>query len=191
MKLSYVYAGLAVIIIGVCISIGAPFISTSLFRKNIVIEIPRKDFRLNVMRVWKGDIVCLNFFIQGGDSDLNLLIERVHFYIGPRMEQGAPARILTTKVYGPSIVNGSDSVTLNIDLEGHLNILLNNTYSSQPKTVKMTRVFERSTNVEYGTRIIRNLMLLAGGLMLFLGFLENYDQIIKRFRFEAHQVSKS
>lgn len=182
MKLRYIYAGLAIIFVGVLVSLESPLISKLLLTKNVVIEIPRKDFRLRVERVWRGDIVRLDFDVHGGDGDLNILIERVHFYIGPRMEQGAPAKILTNMVYGPSIVNEHDSVILHIDLEGHLNILLNNTYSSLPKTVTMTTVFERSTNVEYGTMMIRNLMALAGVLLLLLGFIENYYEIKKRLK---------
>lgn len=185
MKLHYLAIGLVVIIIGLLVSLEAPLISKLLLTNEVVIEIPRKDFRLRVKRVWQGDVLRLDFDVKGGDGDLYLHIERVHFYIGPRLEQGAPSKILTTTVHGPSLVNGSDSITLNVDLEGHLNILLNNTYSPQPKTVTLTTVFERSTNVEYATKIIRNLMLIGGGVLLLLGLLENYDEIRSKLRKKA------
>lgn len=177
MKLRYLSLGLAVIAIGILAVWQASLISRILLTKTTTIEVPRKDFRLLVERVWKGDVVRFDIGVQGGEDDLHILIERIHFYIGPRQEYGAPASIFSTVVHGPDTIHDSDSVTLDIDLGGHLNILLNNTASPYPKTVTFTRAFEKSTNVEYGAKIIRNMCILFGGVSLFIGLLENYEEI--------------
>ena len=177
MKLHYLSAGLAIIMIGLIIAAEAPLLSQIFLTKNVVLEIPRKDFRLRIERLWQGDVIRLEFDVQGGEEDLYLLIERFHFYIGPRREFGVPASIFTSTVLGPSLITGSESLTYTADIEGHLNIFFNNTVSTQPKTVTFTRVFKKSTNMVYATLIIRNLCLLAGGVLLLLGLLENYDDI--------------
>lgn len=176
MKLRYVSIGVAMLAVGLVVAWQAPLISRLLLTKTDVLEIPRKDFRLLVERVWRGDVVRLDVDVQKGEGTLYIFVERVHFYIGPRQEFGVPARIFTSTVHGPSRIDEFESVRLDIDLEGHLNILLNNTSSLYPKTVSFTRVFEKSTNVEYGTIIFRNMCILAGSVSLFIGFLQNYEE---------------
>ncbi len=176
MKLRYISIGLAILAVGLVVAWQAPTISRLLLTKTDVLEIPRKDFRLLVERVWRGDVVRLDFDVQRGEGGLYLFVERVHFYIGPRQEFGDPAQIFTSTVHGPSRVDEFESVRLDIDLEGHLNILLNNTSSLYPKTVSFTRVFEKSTNVEYGTIIFRNMCILSGSVFLAAGFLQNYEE---------------
>ena len=126
-------------------------------------------------RVWKGDVVRLEFKVKGGDGDLSISIDRVHFYIGQRQEGGVPTQVFFDCIHGPVEFTVSYNVTLNADLGGHLNILLNNTSSPYPKTVILTRVFERSTNVEYATAVFRNLGFLGAGMVLFLGRFEGHD----------------
>jgi hypothetical protein len=46
-----------------------------------------------------------------------------------------------------------------------------------PKTVKFTRVFEKSTNMIYATLIIRNLLSLASFTFVLLAVAENYLEI--------------
>lgn len=177
MKLRYPSAGLAIILIGLIVAAEAPLLSQIFLTKKVVLEIPREDFRFRVERIWQGDVIRLDFDVQGGEEDLYILIERFHFYIGPRQEFGVPASIFTLTVLGPSLIKGSESLTYTADLEGHLNILFNNTVFTQPKTVTFTRIFKKSTNMVYATLIIRNLCLLAGGVLLLLGLLDNYDDI--------------
>jgi hypothetical protein len=130
-----------------------------------------------VERVWEGDVIRLEFQVRGGDEDIYLSVERTHFYIPPRIEFGAPARVLTATVHENSLISGLESIPLTIDLEGHLNIFINNTVSPMPKTVTYTRVFERSTNIIYATLIIRNLFALASFTFLILAVAENYLEI--------------
>lgn len=177
MKLRYPSAGLAIILIGLIVAAEASLLSQVFLKKTVILEIPRKDFRLRVERLWQGDVIQLDFDIQGGEEDLYILIERFHFYIGTRQEFGVPASIFTSTVLGPSLITGSESLTYTADLEGHINIFFNNTVFTQPKTVTFTRIFKKSTNMMYATVIIRNLCLLAGGVLLILGLLENYDDI--------------
>jgi len=181
MKIRYFSAGLAIVMMGLLIGIEAPLFSRLVYAKSTVLEIPRKDFRVHSERVWQGDVVRLDVDVRGGNGDLYLLVDRVHFYIGTREERGAPTKILTTRIHEPSLITGSYSVTLTADLEGHLNIFFNNTLSPQPKTVTFTRVFERSTNVEYATLIIRNLSVLGGGLLLFIGLVMRSEEPERRF----------
>jgi hypothetical protein len=130
-----------------------------------------------VERVWQGDVIRLDFQVQGGDEDVYLYVERTHFYIAPRVEFGAPARVLTTTIHENSLISVEESIPFTIDLEGHLNIFINNTISPMPKTVTYTRVFERSTNMIYATLIIRNLFALASFTFLILAVAENYLEI--------------
>jgi hypothetical protein len=177
LKPRYIYAALAILSAGLLISSQAPLLSRLLLTRTVVFEIPRREFRLHVERVWQGDVVRLEFHVQGGDEDIYLFVERTHFYIAPRVEFGAPARVLTETVHENSIISGSDSVPFTIDLEGHLNIFINNTISPMPKTVTYTRIFERSTNMIYATLIIRNLFALASFTFLILAIAENYLEI--------------
>jgi hypothetical protein len=174
LKPRYIFAALAIFFAGLLISSQAPLLSKLLLTKTVVFEIPRRDFRLHVERVWRGDVVRLDFEVGGGDENIYVYVERTHFYIAPRVEYGAPARVLTATVHDSSLISGSDSIPLTIDLEGHLNIFINNTISSMPKTVTFTRVFERSTNMIYATLIIRNLLSLASITFVLLGIAENY-----------------
>ena len=162
---------------GFLISSQAPLLSRLLLTRTVVFEVPRKDFRLHVERVWRGDVVSLNFEVEGGDEDIYVYVERTHFYVAPRVEFGAPARVLTKTVHESSRITGSESIPLTIDLEGHLNIFINNTISPMPKTVTFTRVFERSTNMIYATLIIRNLFSLASFTFVLLAVAENYLEI--------------
>ena len=177
MKPRYIYAALAIFSAGLLISSQAPLLSRLLLTKTVIFEIPRRDFRLHVERVWRGDVVRLDFEVEGGDENIYVYVERTHFYIAPRVEYGAPARVLTATVHDSSLISGSDSIPLTIDLEGHLNIFINNTMASMPKTVTFTRVFERSTNMIYATLIIRNLLSLASFTFVLLGIAENYLEI--------------
>jgi len=177
LKPRYIFAALAIFSAGLLISAQAPLLSKLLLTKTVVFEIPRKDFRLHVERVWSGDVVRLHFEVEGGDENIYVYVERTHFYIAPRVEYGAPARVLTATVHDSSLISGSESIPLTIDLEGHLNIFINNTISLMPKTVTFTRVFERSTNMIYGTLIIRNLFSLASFTFVLLAIAENYVEI--------------
>ena len=172
MKPRYIYAAIAIFAAGMLISSQAPLLSRLFLTKTVVFEIPRKDFRLHVERVWRGDVVRLDFDVEGGDENIYVNVERTHFYIAPRVEFGAPARVLTQKIHGSSLISGSDSIPLDIDLEGHLNIFINNTIAPMPKTVTFTRVFERSTNMIYATVIIRNLLTLASFTFVLLAVAE-------------------
>jgi hypothetical protein len=163
--------------LGLLIYSQSSFLSKYLLTRTVVFEIPRKDFRLHVERVWKGDLVRLDFEVEGGNKDIFLNVERAHFYIPPRVEFGSPARILTKTVYETNLINGTVSISLSIDLEGHLNIFINNTASSMPKTVKFTRVFEKSTNIIYTTLIVRNFSILTSFIFVILAILENYNEI--------------
>ena len=177
MKPRYIYAALALFTVGLLISSQAPLLSKLLLTKTVVFEIPRRDFRLHVERVWRGDVVRLDFEVEGGDESVFVNVERTHFYIAPRVEFGAPARVLTKTVHDSSIISGSESIPLTIDLEGHLNIFINNTIAPMPKTVTFTRVFERSTNMIYSTLIIRNLLSLASFTFILLAIAENQTEI--------------
>ncbi len=177
MKPRYLYAAIAILSAGLLISSQAPLLSRLLLTRTVVFEIPRRDFRLHVERVWRGDVVRLDIDVEGGDEDIYVYVERTHFYIAPRVEFGAPARVLTATVHDTSLISGSDSISLTIDLEGHLNIFINNTISPMPKTVTFTRVFERSTNMIYATLIIRNLSALASFTFVLLAVEENYLEI--------------
>lgn len=177
MKLRYVYAAVAVALLGTLISVEVPLLSQVFLRSTDVIDVPRKDFRLNIVRVWKDDIVRMELEVEG---DLIVTVERAHFWIGTRQEGGTPARIFTKKYYGPSRVEGYEDFLFEIDVEGHLNVMLDNTNSSYPKTVRLTTVFEKSTNVKYATLIIRNLCLLGGGILMLFGWVDNYDEIMAR-----------
>jgi len=177
LKPRYVYAALAIFAAGILISSQAPLLSRLFLTKTVVFEIPRRDFRLHVERVWRGDVVRLDFDVDGGDENIFVYVERTHFYIAPRVEFGAPARVLTKTVHDSSLISGSDSIPLTIDLEGHLNIFINNTVSQIPKTVTFTRVFERSTNMIYATLIIRNLFSLASFTFVILAVAENFLEI--------------
>jgi len=177
LKPRYLYAAIAILSAGLLISSQAPLLSRLLLTRTVVFEIPRRDFRLHVERIWKGDVIRLDFEVEGGDEDIYVYVERTHFYIAPRVEFGAPARVLTAKVHDSSLISGSDSIPLTIDLEGHLNIFINNTISPMPKTVTFTRVFERSTNVIYASLIIRNLFSLASFTFVLLAVAENYLEV--------------
>lgn len=179
MKLRYVYAAVAVALLGILISVEVPLISQVFLRNTDVIDVPRKDFRLNIVRVWEDDIVRIEIEVEG-EEDLVVTVERAHFWIGARQEGGTPANIFTKKYFGPSRVEGSEDLLFEIDVEGHLNVYLDNTNSSYPKTVTLTTVFEKSTNVRYATLIIRNLCLLGGGILLLFGWVDNYDEIMAR-----------
>jgi len=182
LKLRNIATGLLVTLMGFLLVQSSPQISRSLLRRTIVYEIPRYDFRIQVERVWKGDMVRLDIEVQGGEGDLYLFVERSHFYIPARQEFGPPARVITHTLQDSSLIVGSDTATFTADLEGHLNILLNNTLSPQPKTVRYFRVFLRSTNVEYTTLIIRNVSLLVGAAFILIGLIENYE--LRRERLE-------
>ena len=179
MKLRYVYAAVAVALLGILISVEVPLISQVFLRSTDVIDVPRKDFRLNIVRVWEDDVVRMELEVEG-DDDLIVTIERAHFWIGTRQEGGTPARIFTRNYFGPSTVEGSEDFLFEIDVEGHLNVMLDNTNSSNPKTVRLTTVFEKSTNVRYATLIIRNLCLLGGGILMLFGWVDNYEEIMAR-----------
>ena len=71
-----------------------------------------------------------------------------------------------------------------IDVEGHLKIILNNTASLYPKTVIITKIFQYATNVMYATLIIRNLSLLGSLILFIFGFVENYEVFDKIFKKE-------
>jgi hypothetical protein len=176
LKFSYTTAGIAIILIGMVISAEAPILSQIFLTKTVILEIPRKEFRIQVERIFQGDMLSFDFDVQGGKRDLYITIERTHFYIGPRQEFGAPARIFTSTVLHPSLIIGSESLKYTSDLEGHLNIFFNNTKSTEPKTVTYTMVFEKSSNMKYATGILRNLCILAGGILLLLGIVENYEE---------------
>jgi hypothetical protein len=180
MKLRYFSSGVSLIVLAIMLDASAPAIASSVYSRSIVWEIPRREFRMHVERVWEGDIVRLEFEVLESADDLSILIDRVHFYIGPRQEGGTPTRVLFDCVYGPVEFTASHSVTLTADLGGHLNILLNNTASPYPKTVVLTRVFERSTNVEYATAVLRNLGFLGAGMVLFLGNFRGHKEAERR-----------
>ena len=177
MKPRYLYAAMVILIAGLIINSQATLFSKVFLTRTVVFEIPRKDFRLHVERVWQGDKIKLNFDVEGGDNDIYVYVERTHFYIAPRVEFGAPARVITNTIHETSLIKSSESVSLDIDLEGHLNIFINNTISSMPKTVTLTRVFEKSTNMIYATLIIRNLFAFASFIFLILATIDNYDEI--------------
>ncbi len=180
MKLRYIYAAVAVALLGVLISVQVPLISQVFLRSTEVIDVPRMDFRLNIVRVWEDDVVRMELEVEGEDEDLLVTVERVHFWVGVRQEGGTPASIFTRNYFGPSTVEGSEDFLFEIDVEGHLNVMLDNTNSSYPKTVRLTTVFEMSTNVRYATLIIRNLCLLGSGILLLFGWVDNYDEIMAR-----------
>ncbi|MGD2201325.1 MAG: hypothetical protein PVJ38_06830 [Candidatus Bathyarchaeota archaeon] len=193
MKLRYFYAGLIIIVVGLLVNFEASLLSETFLRRNLVFEVPRKDFRLHVERVWEGDIIRLEFEVEGGDRDLYVTVDRTHFYIGPRQEYGAPTMVLTLNLLGPELIKKTETLTFDIDLEGHLNIVLNNTLSTMPKTVTYRRVFERSTNLEYGTRIVRNMSILTSIVFFIIAIVENYEYIkgILRKPVQAEQVAGS
>ena len=180
MKLRYLYAGMAIAIFGIALSLEAPLLSQVFLRKTVVVEVPRLDFRLHVERVWKDDTVRMEFQVAGEVDDINLHVERVHFYVAPRQEGGVPARIFTKNLYGPSMVEGSEVFVFDIDVEGHLNIMLDNTGSSHPKTVRIKTVFEKSTNMALATLIMRNISFLGGGVLILFGIMDNYEEIASR-----------
>lgn len=180
MKLRYVYAAVAVVLLGILISAQVPLISQVLLRRTEVIDVPRKDFRLNIVRVWEDDLVRVELEVEGEEEDLIVTVERAHFWVGPRQEGGTPTSIFTRKLFGPSAVGSSEDLLFEVDVEGHLNIMLDNTDSSYPKTVTLTTVFEESTNVKYATLIVRNLSFLGGGILLLFGFVDNYDEVMAR-----------
>jgi hypothetical protein len=182
LKLRYFYTGLIILVAGLIVNIEAPLLSRTFLQRSLVFEVPRKDFRLHVERVWKGDVVRLEFDVEGGDQDLYITVERTHFYIGPRQEFGAPTMVLTLNYLGPELIEESETLTFDIDLEGHLNIVLNNTVSNMPKTVTYRRVFERSTNMVYGTRLIRNMTVLASIVFFIVAIAENYEYIRDKLR---------
>jgi len=177
LKPRYIYAAIAILSVGLLISSQAPLLSRLLLTRTVVFEIPRRDFRLHVERVWQDDIIRFELQVRGGDEDIYWFVERTHFYIPPREEFGAPARVLTRTIHENSLITGEESIPFTIDLEGHLNIFINNTVSSMPKTVTFTRIFEKSTNVIYATLIIRNLFALASFTFLILAIAENYPEI--------------
>jgi len=179
LKLRYIYAAAAIALLGLLVSAEVPLISRNLLKSTEVIDVPRKDFRLDVTRVWEDDVVRMELEVEGGD-DLIVTVERAHFWIGPRQEGGTPARIFTVKYFGPSIVAASEEFLFEIDVEGHLNVMLDNTESSYPKTVTLTTVFEKSTNVMYATLIVRNLCLLGSFVLIIFGAVDNYDEIMAR-----------
>jgi hypothetical protein len=177
LKPRYLYAAIVILTAGLIINSQATLFSKVFLTRTVVFEIPRKDFRLHVERVWQGDKIKLNFDVEGGGNDIYVYVERTHFYLAPRVEFGAPARVITNTIHETSLINSSDSISLDIDLEGHLNIFINNTISSMPKTVTLTRLFEKSTNMIYATLIIRNLFAFASFVLLILATIENYDEI--------------
>jgi hypothetical protein len=180
LKLRYVYAAVAVALLGILISLQVPLFSQVFLRRTDVIDIPRMDFRLNIVRVWEDDVVRIEMEVEGEEDDLLVTVERAHFWVGARQEGGTPASIFTRKFFGPSTVEGSEDFLFEVDVEGHLNIYLDNTDSSYPKTVRLTTVFEKSTNVKYATLIIRNLSLLGSGILLLFGWVDNYEEIMAR-----------
>lgn len=182
MKLRYIYAGFVIAALGIIISFETPLISNILLSKTDIIDIPRKDFRLNIERVWKGDIIQLEIKVRGEDNDLYVEVERVNFYIGPRTESGVPTSLYTEILYGPEKIEDLKILKFDIDVEGHLNIILNNTASLYPKTVIITKIFEYATNVMYATLIIRNLSLLGSLILFIFGFVENYEVFDKIFK---------
>jgi len=182
LKLRYIYAGIFIALIGIIISLETPLISNILLTKTEVVDIPRKDFRLNIERVWKNDLIRLEIEVEGEEEDIYIEIERVHFYIGQRTEGGVPTSLYTKILYGPEKIEKSELLIFEIDVGGHLNIIMNNTASLYPKTVKITKVFEYSTNVRYTTSIIRNLSLVSGVLLFIFGIVENYEEIEKIFK---------
>jgi hypothetical protein len=161
--------------------IEAPLLSRTLLTKTHTIDIPRKDFRLNIERVWENDIIQIKINVDGKVNDLIVEVDRVHFYVGQRTEGGVPTSLLTKKLYGPNIIENEDNMFFEIDVEGHLNILLDNTGSLYPKTVQITKVFEFSSNIKYATTILRNLSFLTCFILLIYGFIENYDEITYHF----------
>ena len=175
LRLRYLLASLIILTAGLIINFEAPFLSRTFLNRTLIFEIPRKDFRLHVERVWKGDIIRLDLEIEGGDEDLYLFVERTHFYVGPRQEYGTPRTVLSTTYLGNDLIDGTDSFTFDIDLEGHLNIFMNNSISPMPKTVTYHRIFLRSTNLIYGTLIIRNLSILTSCIMFIIALIENYE----------------
>ena len=175
MKLSYTTAGLAVILIGLVVSAEAPLLSKIFLTKMVILEIPRKDFRLHVERIFLGDELRLEFDVQGGKRDIYISIERTHFYIGPRGEIGVPASVFTSTIIQPKLIVGSESIDYIAELEGHLNIFFNNTVSNEPKTVTYRIVFEKSSNMKYITGIIRNLLLLTGSISVMVGLIISYE----------------
>ncbi len=64
MKPRYLYAALAILSAGLLISSQAPLLSKRLLTRTVVFEIPRRDFRLHVERVWRGDVVRLDFEVE-------------------------------------------------------------------------------------------------------------------------------
>ena len=180
MRLRYVYAAVAVALLGILISVQVPLISQVFLRRTEVIDVPRKDFRLNIVRVWEDDVIRMELEVEGEEDDLLVTVERAHFWVGERQEGGTPTRIFTKKYFGPDIVGGSEEFLFEVDVEGHLNVYLDNTDSSYPKTVRLTTVFEKSTNVKYATLIMRNLALLGGGILILFGWVDNYDEIMAR-----------
>ena len=180
MKLRYFSSGVALIVLAIMLEASAPAIASSAYSRSIVWEIPRREFRMHVERIWEGDVVRLEFEVKGGADDLSILIDRVHFYIGPRQEGGTPTRVLFNCVHGPVEFTATHNITMTADLGGHLNILLNNTASPYPKTVVLTRVFERSTNVEYAAAVFRNLGFLGAGMVLFLGNFRGHKEAERR-----------
>lgn len=175
MKLGYTTAGLAIILIGLVISAEAPLLSQIFLTKTVILEIPRKEFRLQVERIFLGDVLRLDLDVQGGKRDLYITIERTHFYIGPRGEIGVPASIFTSTVIHPRLIIGSESFKYTADLEGHLNIFFNNTKSTEPKSVTYSMVFEKSSNMMYITGIIRNLCIFTGAISILVGLIIYYE----------------
>ena len=180
MKYRYFTLGFVILVSGLVAVWQIPSISRFLYTNTVTIEIPRREFRLLVKRVWRGDVVRLDFDVLKGEDEISILVERAHFYIGSRQETGAPTNIFTAILYGPNLVMGSESVSLDIDVEGHLNIIFDNTQSFYPKTITVTTVFEKSTNVEYGAKIFRNLCLVVGAVSFFYGIVQNYEEIESR-----------
>lgn len=172
MKPHLIALGIAVLLMGLTIQVQAQQISRLLLSKNLTIEIPPYQFRVHTIRVWKQDTIRLTVQVRGGQGEIYLLVERIHLHIGDLTETGRSRRIIKTIIYNPGLIKGRDNTHLTADLDGHLNIILNNTQFPQPKTVKLRQVFEKSMKIQYATLLIRNFSLLFGGIILLLGLFE-------------------
>ena len=170
MKPRTLSVGMVIVISGFLIWASAPYIAKNMLTETVTMEIAPQGLDVFFIRIQKGDVVNFTVEISGEQNDIVLYVERVHF--STRLtETGISKLTFKATIHDPGLIYERHSASLRADVEGHFTFYFDNTFSDQSKIVKFTYFFEKSTNVEYITTVIRNFSVLFGVGVVLLGLL--------------------
>lgn len=170
MKTPILSVGIVIVTFGFLIWASAPYIARTIISETITMEIAPQRLDVFFIRIQKGDVVNFTVEIYGEQKNINLYVERVHFTT-ILTETGASTQIFKATIHDPGLIYEKHSASLRADAEGHFTFYFDNKFSDQSKMVRFTYFFERSTNVEYITTIIRNFSVLFGVAVVLFGLL--------------------